>query len=141
MRHVRPRAAPRDRASPPEERSLIRVAFVSHQSHMRMGGQRSMALLIEHLDRHVVEPLAICPGPGELTDHLLALHCPVVHIPRYHIKPRTLIPIWRSSRIIRRVLLHRRVDIIAPDASRGAHTCCLAKRRTRPELVCLTRPP
>src|SRR5438552_18166250 len=98
MRHVRPRAAPRDRAPTPEERSLIRVAFVSHQSHMRMGGQRSMALLIEHLDRHVVEPLAICPGPGELSDHLLALHCPAVHIPLYHIKPPTPIPTRPSSR-------------------------------------------
>src|SRR5437016_8694434 len=135
MRHVRPRAAPRDRASPPEERSLIRVAFVSHQSHMRMGGQRSMALLIEHLDRQVVEPLAICPGPGELTDHLLALHCPVVHIPLFHIKPRTLIPLWRSSRTIRRVLLERRVDIIAPDASRDALTSGLAKLGTRTKMV------
>jgi len=102
---------------------------------MRMGGQRSMALLIEHLDRHVVEPLAICPGPGELTDHLLALHCPVVHIPLYHIKPRTLIPMWRSSRVIRRVLLDRHVDIIAPDASRDALTCGLAKLGTRTKMV------
>ena len=94
-----------------------------------------MALLIEHLDRHVVEPLAICPGPGELTDHLLALHCPVVHIPLYHIKPRTLIPMWRSSRVIRRVLLDRRVDIIAPDASRDALTCGLAKLGTRTKMV------
>src|SRR5438309_11960743 len=142
MRHVRPRAAPRDRASPPEERSLIRVAFVSHQSHMRMGGQRSMALLIEHLDRQVVEPLAICPGPGELTDHLLALHCHVVHIPLYHIKPRTLIPLWRSSRTIRRVLLERRVDIIAPDASRDALTSGLAKPGARTTMVwCILQMP
>ena len=55
----------------------IRAAFVSHYTHLRMGGQRSMALLIEHLDRRVVEPLAICPGPGELADHLTALGCPV----------------------------------------------------------------
>src|SRR5207245_10137603 len=135
MRHVRPCAAPRNRASPPEERSLIRVAFVSHHSHLRMGGQRSMALLIEHLERRLVEPLAICPGPGELTDHLLALHCPVVHIPLFHIKPRTLIPLWRSSRTIRRVLLERRVDIIAPDASRDALTSGLAKPGTRTKTV------
>ena len=75
----------------------IRVAFVSHQSHLRMGGQHSMTLLIEHLDRAVVEPIAICPGPGELTDHLTALGCPVVHIPLHHIKPRTLRAVWRSS--------------------------------------------
>src|SRR5438132_13944243 len=118
MRHVRPRAAPRDRASPPEERSLIRVAFVSHQSHMRMGGQRSMALLIEHLDRRVVTPLAICPGPGELTDHLRALDCPVVHVPLYPIKPRTLGRVWASARRIRALLRAQCIDVIAPDAPR-----------------------
>ena len=94
-----------------------------------------MALLIEHLDRHLVEPLAICPAPGELTDHLLALHCPVIHIPLYHIKPRTLIPMWRSSRAIRRVLLARQVDIIAPDAPRDTLTCGLAKLGTRTKMV------
>ncbi|OLC09649.1 MAG: hypothetical protein AUH41_04645 [Gemmatimonadetes bacterium 13_1_40CM_66_11] len=98
-----------------------------------------MALLIEHLERRLVEPLAICPGPGELTDHLLALHCPVVHIPLYHIKPRTLVPMWRSSRAIRRVLLERRVDIIAPDASRDALTCGLAKLGTRTKMVWFIR--
>ena len=79
----------------------IRAAFVSHHAHLRMGGQRSMALLIEHLDRSVVLPLAICPGPGDLTDHLRALGCPVVHIPLYPIKPRTLLRVWDSSRRIR----------------------------------------
>jgi len=106
---------------------------------MRMGGQRSMALLIEHLDRRVVEPLAICPAPGELTDHLQALQCPVVHIPLYHIKPRTLLPMWRSARAIRRVLRERAVDIILPDASRDALTCGLAKLGTRTRMVWFIR--
>ena len=106
---------------------------------MRMGGQRSMALLIEHLERRLVEPLAICPGPGELTEHLRALNCPVVHVPLYHIKPRTLIPMWRSSRQIRRVLLDRQVDIIAPDASRDALTCGLAKLGTATKMVWFIR--
>ncbi|MGH7672126.1 MAG: glycosyltransferase [Gemmatimonadales bacterium] len=104
-----------------------------------MGEQRSMALLIEHLDRRVLEPIAICPGPGELTDHLRSLGCPVVHIPLYHIKPRTLLPVWRSARAIRRVLRERAVDIIAPDASRDALTCGLAKLGTRTKMVWFIR--
>jgi glycosyltransferase involved in cell wall biosynthesis len=106
---------------------------------MMMGGQRTMALLIEHLDRRVVEPIAICPGPGELTDHLLALDCPVVHIPLYHIKPRTLLHVWRSARAIRRVLRQRQIDVISPDASRDALTCGLAKLGTRAKLVWFIR--
>ena len=98
-----------------------------------------MALLIEHLERSLVEPLAICPGPGELTDHLRALNCPVVHIPLYHIKPRTLLAVWRSSRAMRRVLLDRKVDIVAPDASRDAFTCGLAKLGTDTKMVWFIR--
>lgn len=104
-----------------------------------MGGQRSMALLIEHLDRAVVEPLAICPGPGELSDHLTALGCPVVHIPLHHIKPRTLRAVWRSSRRIRALLRERAIDIIAPDAARDALTCGLAKLGTPARMVWFVR--
>jgi glycosyltransferase involved in cell wall biosynthesis len=108
-----------------------------------MGGQRSMALLIEHLDRRVVEPLAICPGPGELTDHLTALGCPVEHIPLHPIKPRTLLRVLESARRIRALARQRAIDILAPDAPRDALTCGLAKLGTPTKLmwfVRLTRP-
>jgi glycosyltransferase involved in cell wall biosynthesis len=117
----------------------IRVAFVSHHPHVQMGGQRSMALLIEHLDRTAVEPIAICPGPGPLTDHLTALGCPVVHIPLHRIKPRTLAAVWRSSRAIRSLLRERSIDIIAPDAARDALTCGLAKLGTPTKMVWFVR--
>ena len=117
----------------------IRVAFVSHHPHVKMGGQRSMVLLIEHLDRSAVQPLVICPGPGELTDHLAALDCPVVHVPLHHIKPRTLAAVWLSSRQIRALLRERDIDIIAPDAPRDALTCGLAKWRTRTRMVWFVR--
>jgi len=117
----------------------IRVAFVSHHPHLQMGGQRSMALLIEHLDRAAVEPIAICPGPGPLTDHLTALGCPVVHIPLHRIKPRTVGAVWRSSRAIRALLRKRSIDIIAPDAARDALTCGLAKLGTPTKMVWFVR--
>ena len=104
-----------------------------------MGGQRSMALLIEHLDRRVVEPLAICPGPGELTDHLTALDCPVVHIPLHPIKLRTLPRVWDACRRIRALVSERAIDILAPDAPRDALTCGLAKLGTPAKLVWFVR--
>ncbi|HEU5260104.1 MAG TPA: glycosyltransferase [Gemmatimonadales bacterium] len=118
---------------------LLRVAFVSHHAHLRKGGQRSMALLIAHLDRRVVEPLTICPGPGELTDHLTALGCPVVHIPLHRIKPRTLRNVWLSSRRIRALLRERAIDIVAPDAARDALTCGIAKLGTVTKLIWFVR--
>jgi glycosyltransferase involved in cell wall biosynthesis len=117
----------------------LRVAFVSHQTHLRMGGQRSMVLLIEHLDRRVIEPLAICPGPGALTDHLTALGCPVVHVPLYPIKPRTLGRVWHSGRRIRALIRERAIDIVAPDAPRDALTCGLAKLGTNAKLLWFVR--
>lgn len=117
----------------------LRVAFVSHHPHLQMGGQRSMALLIEHLDRRAVEPLAICPGPGPLTDHLTRLGCPVGHVPLHRIKPRTLAAVWRSSRAIRALLRKRDIDIIAPDAARDALTCGLAKLGTGTKMVWFVR--
>ena len=104
-----------------------------------MGGQRSMALLIEYLDRRAVEPLAICPGPGELTDHLTALGCPVVHVPLYPIKLRTLGRVWDSRRRIRALLRQRAIDVLAPDAERDALTCGLAKFGTATKLVWFVR--
>jgi glycosyltransferase involved in cell wall biosynthesis len=104
-----------------------------------MGGQRSMALLIEHLDRLIVEPLAICPGPGELTDHLSALGCPVVHVPLHAIKLRTLGSVWGSATRIRALVRQRAIDILAPDAPRDALTCGLAKLGTEAKLVWFVR--
>src|SRR5437870_11758238 len=118
----------------------IRVAFVSHHPHLRMGGQQSMALLIEHLDRSAVEPLVICPGPGPLTDHLTALGCPVVHIPLYHLKARTLRSVWRSSRRIRALLRERATDIIAPDAAPDAFAAGLAQLAPNTKLGWRVRP-
>ena len=110
----------------------IRVAFVSHHPHLRMGGQRSMVLLIEYLDRAVIEPMVICPAPGELSEHLASLGCPVVYIPLYHIKPRTALAVWRSSRRIRALLRERAIDIIAPDTPRDAR-----RRSSMKSLVAL----
>jgi glycosyltransferase involved in cell wall biosynthesis len=117
----------------------LRVAFVSHYAHMRMGGQRSMALLIEHLDRRLVEPIAICPAPGELSDHLHTIGCPVVHVPLHPIKPRTMRAVWRSVRQLRRLLRAEAIDVIAPDSPRDVLVSGLAKLGTETKLVWFLR--
>jgi glycosyltransferase involved in cell wall biosynthesis len=121
------------------ERDPLRVAFVSHHSHLRMGGQRSMALLIEHLDRRVIAPLAICPEPGELADHLASLDCPVIHIPLQPIKPRTAWRVLGAARRIRGLVRGRAIDILAPDAERDALTCGIAKLGTPAKLLWFVR--
>jgi len=132
--HAPPRTRDPELLPPP-----IRVAFVSHNSHTIMGGQRSMVALIEHLDRTVVRPLAIVPEPGELTDRLRGLDCPVTHVPLQKIKPRTAPAVWRSIRIVRALLARERVDIVAPDAARDAFTCGLARLGTPTRMVWFVR--
>ena len=83
--------------------------------------------------------MVICPGPGELTDHLTALGCPVAHIPLHPVKLRTLSRIWDSSRRIRALVRDRAIDILAPDAPRDALTCGIAKSRTHAKLVWFVR--
>ncbi len=113
----------------------LNLAYVSHNSHLRMGGQRSLVLLVEHLDRSRVNPLVICPKPGELEEELRRIDCPVVHIPLHRIKPRTLPAVVRSARRIRALLRERAIDIISPDAARDAFTCGLAKLATSTRMV------
>ena len=115
------------------------MAFISHYPHMRMGGQRAMALLIEHLDRRVVDPIAICPGPGELADYLEAAGCPVVQIPLHPIKPRTALAVWRSVRRVHTLIKERAIDVLAPDSPRDALVAGLAKVGTGAKLVWFVR--
>ena len=117
----------------------LRVAFVSHYPHLRMGGQRATALLIEHFDRRLVQPIGICPGPGELTDYLRAIDCPVTHVPLHPIKPRTLLAVWRSVRQIRALLHQEAIDVIAPDSPRDVLVTGLAKLGTPTTLVWFVR--
>jgi glycosyltransferase involved in cell wall biosynthesis len=63
----------------------------------------------------------------------------VVHVPLHHIKPRTLIAVWKSSRRVRALLRERAIDIIAPDAPRDALTCGLAKLGTPAKMVWFVR--
>lgn len=117
----------------------LHVAFVSHNDHLRMGGQRSMALLIEHLDRSRIRPLAIVPRAGELSRHLEGLDCPVAYVALHKIKPRTLPGVWRSIRALRRLFAERRVDVVIPDAARDALVCGLAKLGTRTKMIWFMR--
>ncbi len=112
-----------------------RVCYVSHYRHMRMGGQRSMVALIRRLDRSRYEPLAVTPGPGELTQHLEELGCRVIHVPLCPIKPKLFLQVARNVKRLRRLFKAERVDIVHPDAERDAFVCGLACRSVATKMV------
>ena len=113
----------------------LRVCYVSHYPHMRMGGQQSMLALIRNLDRSRVTPLAIVPGPGELSDTLRDLDCPVFHVPLGPIKPKHAFTIWKSIRMVKEILQREAVDIVHPDAERDAFVCGRAIRKLATRMV------
>ena len=112
-----------------------RVCYVSHYRHMRMGGQRSMVALISRLDRSRYEPVAVTPGPGELTDHLEQLGCRVFHVPLCPIKPKLFLQVARNVRRMRKLFKAEQIDIVHPDAERDAFVCGLACRSMPTKLV------
>lgn len=112
-----------------------RICYVSHYRHMRMGGQQSMVALIKQLDRSRFEPMAVTPGPGELTQCLEELGCRVFHVPLCPIKPKLFLQVVSNVRRLRRLFKTERVDIVHPDAERDAFVCGLACRSVSTRMV------
>jgi glycosyltransferase involved in cell wall biosynthesis len=90
-----------------------------------------MVALIEHLDRSRVKPFALTTGPGELTDRLRELDCPVFHLDLVGLKLPNLPTIRANIRGLRAIFREHAIDIVHPDSERDAVICGLA---------CLGRP-
>lgn len=113
----------------------VPVLFVSHFPHMRMGGQRSMAALIEHLDRTRFRPMAAMREPGELSEHLHTLDCPVFFLPLSAISLNTVGRMIKSVRTLRRIFRAEKIAVVHPDAERDVMFCGLAKLGLPTKLV------
>lgn len=113
----------------------LAVLYVSHYTHMRMGGQQSMIALIERLDRAFVTPYALAPGPGELADKLKELNTPVAHLPLGSIKPKRIFSIIAAIRGVRTMCKRDAIDIVHPDSERDAFVCGLAIRGLPTKMI------
>ena len=113
----------------------INIAFVSHFSHMRMGGQRSMAHLIENLNRDKFTPFCICPEPGELSEKLENIGCKCFFVPLYSIKPRYYKYLRPTVKQIKKIILDNNIHILHPDRDADVVYCALAKRKTGAKLI------
>ena len=113
----------------------IKVGYVSHFSHMKMGGQRSMYFLINALDRTKFEPFAICPKPGELSENLKKIDCPSYHAPLFSVKPKFIHKFPSIYSGLRRIIKVQKPDILHPDYPADMFFCSLAKSGTGAKLV------
>jgi glycosyltransferase involved in cell wall biosynthesis len=108
-----------------------------------MGGQRSMLVLIENLDRNKFRPYVILPAEGELSRRLRKLDCQIKIIPLTSLKPKNAATVISNILKIRKFIKNEKIDIIHPDFERDAFVSGLAKQFTSAKMVWhvrLTRP-
>ncbi len=113
----------------------LKVAYVSHFSHIRMGGQKSTVHLIENLDRTKVTPIGICPQEGELSEKLESIGCRCFFVPLYPVKPRHYLELITTYRMLRGLIKQQGIDILHPDRGADALICGLARIGTGSRLV------
>lgn len=121
----------------------INALYASHFDHARMGGQKSLLTLIEHLDRRKVRPFAIAPAEGELSDALRQLDCPTFIVPLEEVRRTYLWKRWlpeakrffRNVERVRALVKAHRIDVLHPDEASDVITCGYAKKGARAKLV------
>ncbi len=111
------------------------ILYVSHYSHYRMGGQKSMLALIENLDRMKFRPYAVCPKQGELSEQLNELDCKVFFVPLKSLKVKNFSSVVGNYFRIKRIIKKNNIDIIHPDHERDCFISGLAKKRTNAKLI------
>jgi glycosyltransferase involved in cell wall biosynthesis len=121
----------------------LKILFVSHFPHYRMGGQRSMLALAENLDHSKYEPCFLVNGEGELSEYLKAKGF-TCHIRKLHpMKPKYYPAIIANILWLRKLIRSEGYDILHPDFERDALLCGLATTGTKAKMVWhvrLTRP-
>jgi len=116
-------------------KQLINILYISHYSHYRMGGQKSMLALIENLDRGKFRPFVVCPEPGELSELLKELDCHVFFVPLKSLKVKNIATVIRNYFKLKKIIKQNNIDIIHPDHERDCFLSGLAKKGTRAKLI------
>ena len=117
------------------KKNIVNVAYVSHFSTLKMGGQKSMSALIENLDRKIFRPYAIMPEPGELSQHLESMGCKCFYVPFTSLKPKNVFKYLRNLSAVRGIIRDNDIDIIHPDFERDAYLCGHAKNKTKAKMI------
>lgn len=117
------------------QRNRLKIAYVSHYDHYRMGGQKSMLALIENLDRSIYEPYCILPREGTLSQKLKELECPSIFTDLIQIKPKYINKIFSTPSRFRKIINEYGFNIIHPDSPADAFLFGLAKKGTNAKLI------
>ena len=115
--------------------AVQRVLYVDHASALG-GAERSLLLLLKHLDRQRFQPLLAC-NPGPLADAVSSLDVPVfpIEMPRIRGEASGLMHLIRGSLTLSRIIRRQRVDILHSNVMRSSFFAAVAALLTGRPLV------
>jgi glycosyltransferase involved in cell wall biosynthesis len=121
----------------------LHVLYTSHFEHARMGGQKSLLAMIEHLDRNKVKPFAAVPAEDELSRLLRQLDCPTFIVPFSELRRTYFWKRWlpesrhffHTVKLLRTLIREHRLHLLHPDEERDAVACGYAKKHTSAKLL------
>ncbi len=104
-----------------------RVLFLCRQSGLFGGGQRSLLLLLRHLDRTRFEAVLAVSGRRELAEEASALGVPVVDLPLSAMRGFRILRLPRNAARLARFCRSERIDLLV--AMRPALCLCALSAR------------
>lgn len=114
---------------------MTRVLYVDHAEALG-GAERSLLLLLKHLDRERFQPLLAC-NHSPLAEAAAALDVPVfpVEMPRIRGEPLGPLRLLRGGLALANVIRRQRVDIVHSNVMRASFYAALAATLTGRPLV------
>ena len=111
------------------------ILYIDHATALG-GAERSLLLLLQHLDRTRFRPL-LATNPGPLADAAASLQIPgfAIPMPALRRQPAAILRLWTGARALTRVIHRERVDIVHSNVMRASFYAAIASKLTRRPLV------
>jgi glycosyltransferase involved in cell wall biosynthesis len=100
------------------------ILYTSLSGNMLGGGQHSLRLLIERLDRSRYAPVVLCPGDGDFAASMRSMNVPVEIVPQPPLRRFRPSSVAKIAALLRR----RSIALVHTDAPRGTFYAGVAAR-------------
>jgi len=111
------------------------LLFTSLSGEMLGGGQRSLLLLLERLDRTKFRPFLVCPTEGGLVEKAEKLGIETEIIRMGSLKTPNIFSTAATVFKLRRLIKKKKIELIHSDSPRQALYASLAVRKTKTPLI------
>ncbi len=117
------------------KRVKYNILFTSSLSSLRRGGQRSLYLLVKHLDKERFTPFLIVPRKDELSEEITKSGVKIFILPFPRIRSFNLFP--AISRLINlwKIIKKERIDLIHTESPRETFYAALAGKLRRVPVI------